>query len=116
MCYRQCILSAIFPGHAFILGPSRGIDIPVLSSLLPQKISPARILVYMFEAEAHKNKKKIEALKKIGLDVCIKGKGHSERDVAMTWESDYDILKYLTKEVYMALYGDKDREKISGRY
>jgi len=70
--------------------------------------------MYMFESEAHNKKGRVEALKKMEIEVCVRGKSHTQRDVAMTKESDYDILKYLTREECIQLYGDKYRERVSG--
>jgi len=44
----------------------------------------------------------------------VRGKSHTERDVAMIEESDYDILKYLSKDECMTLYGAKYRESVNG--
>jgi hypothetical protein len=42
------------------------------------------------------------------------GRIHSERDEAMTNASDYDILRYLTNEERVELFGGKYRERVSG--
>lgn len=112
--YAPRVLAAVQNGDSFILGPSRGIDTLALNYLLSQNVTRSRIHVYMFETEARNQKARVESLKKMRIDVCVKGKSHTQRDYAMTEESDYDILKYLTKEECMALYGNKYRERISG--
>ena len=48
------------------------------------------------------------------MKLVVKGRGHTERDEAMTGQSDYDILKYLTEEECRALYGASYRPRISG--
>ncbi|KAJ7243015.1 hypothetical protein C8J57DRAFT_1366957 [Mycena rebaudengoi] len=44
----------------------------------------------------------------------VAGKGHTERDAAMTAASDYDILRYQTEAECRALYGKKYRARVSG--
>jgi len=112
--YAPRILSAISAGDSFVLGPSRGIDSVAPDFLLSRNITRSRIHVYMFESEARNKKGRVEALKKMGMEVCVRGKSHTQRDVAMTKESDYDVLKYLSKEECMILYGDIYRERVSG--
>jgi len=112
--YAPCVLSAISAGDFFVLGPSRGIDSFAISFLLSHNIPRSRIHVYMFESEARNKKGRVEALKKMGIEICVRGKNHTQRDEAMTKESDYDILRYLTREECIELYGDKYRERVSG--
>lgn len=112
--YAPCVLSAISAGDSFVLDPSRGIDSFALNFLLSQNVPRSRIHVYMFESAAHNKKGRVEALKKMEIEVCVRGKSHTQRDVAMTKESDYDILKYLTREECIQLYGDKYRERVCG--
>lgn len=68
----------------------------------------------MFESETRNRKGRTEALKKLRIKVHVRGKSHTQRDVATTKESDYDILKYLSREECMKSYGDKYRERVSG--
>lgn len=112
--YAPRILSANSAGDCFVFGPSCGIGSFALDFLLSQNVTRSRIHFYMFESEARNKKGRIEALKKVGIHVCVRGKIHTQRDVAMTKESDYDILKYLTREERMKLYGDRYRERVSG--
>ena len=112
--YAPRILSAISAGDSFILGPSRGIYTIALDFLLAQNILTSRVKFYMFESEAYKQGPRVERLRRMGVKVCVRGKSHMQRDAAMTRESDYDILKYLTREECMELYGDKYRERIGG--
>ncbi len=112
--YAPCVLSAISAGDSFVLGPSRGIDSVALDFLLSQNVPRSCIHVYMFESEARNKNGRVDALRKMGIKVCVRGKSHTQRDVAMTKESDYDILKYLTGKECTELYGDKYRERVSG--
>jgi len=112
--YAPCVLSAISAGDSFILGPSCGIDSFALDFLLSQNVPRPRVHVYIFESEARNKKGRVEALKNMGLEVCVRGKNHTQRDMAMTKENDYDILKYLTREECMKLYGEKYRKRVSG--
>lgn len=68
----------------------------------------------MFGSEARNRKRRIEALKKLRIKVYVRGKSHTQKDVATRKENDYDILKYLTGEECMKSYGDKYRERVSG--
>lgn len=68
----------------------------------------------MFESEARNQKGRVETFGKMGIEVCVRGRSHTQRDVAMTKESDYDILKYLTREECKRLYGDRCKKE-SGR-
>lgn len=74
----------------------------------------SRVHVYMFESEARNKKGRVETLGKMGIEVYVRGRSHTQRDVEMTKESDYDILKYLTREECKRLYGERYKERVSG--
>lgn len=44
----------------------------------------------------------------------VAGRNHTERDVAMTRASHYDILRYRTEAECWVLYGDAYRKRVSG--
>lgn len=46
--------------------------------------------------------------------MIVVGKGHTERDEAMTRASHYDILRYRTEEECRLLYGSNYRKRVSG--
>ncbi|KAJ7715709.1 hypothetical protein DFH07DRAFT_361020 [Mycena maculata] len=114
--YAPRLDAAISQGHSFILGPSRGVDTLALGYLHQHHVPPSRVTVYLNESEAAlpKWKRFADELHARGVGVVVAGRGHTERDAAMTAASDYDILRYQTEAECRALYGSKYRPRVSG--
>ncbi|KAJ6475752.1 hypothetical protein C8R47DRAFT_985783 [Mycena vitilis] len=108
--YAPRLDAAITDGHAFVLGPSRGVDAFALAYLLQRGVPPARITVFLSQSERARQREFISQ----GLSVVVAGRGHTERDAAMTAATDYDILRYQTEAECRALYGRKYRARVSG--
>ncbi|KAJ7653285.1 hypothetical protein DFH06DRAFT_1330663 [Mycena polygramma] len=102
--------AAITDGHAFVVGPSRGVDAFTLAYLLQRGVPPARITVFLSQSERARQREFASQ----GLAVVVAGRGHTERDAAMTAATDYDILRYQTEAECRALYGRKYRARVSG--
>ncbi|KAJ7243014.1 hypothetical protein C8J57DRAFT_978035, partial [Mycena rebaudengoi] len=124
--YAARLDSAIAQQHAFVLGPARGVAALALAYLRGHGVPAARISVFLSEAEAPFPSDSsstsadpawrafAEKLRALGLGVVVAGRGHAERDAAMTAASDYDILRYQTEAECRALYGARYRPRVSG--
>jgi hypothetical protein len=114
--YAARVDAAIDQGHSFVLGPSAGIDTIALAYLKHRGVSPSRITVFLSESEGElpQWQKFRTVLLSYGLGVVVAGRGHTERDAAMTVASDYDILRYQTEAECRAMYGSKYRARVSG--
>ncbi|KAJ7070109.1 hypothetical protein C8F01DRAFT_1115295 [Mycena amicta] len=108
--YTTRLTTAIAAGHAFVVGPGRGIDTLALAHLLQAGVPPQRITVFLRESEA----RLAARFRAQGLRNVVSGRSHTERDAAMTAASDYDILRYLTELEARVVYGDKYRLRVSG--
>ncbi|KAJ7026133.1 hypothetical protein C8F04DRAFT_121896 [Mycena alexandri] len=102
--------TAILQGHAFVVGPSRGVDASRLAYLSQNGVSPGRITVFLSQSERARQREFTAR----GVKVVIAGRGHTARDAEMTAASDYDILRYQTEAECRALYGSKYRPRVSG--
>ncbi|KAJ7471306.1 hypothetical protein B0H11DRAFT_1730602 [Mycena galericulata] len=109
--YAPRLDASITQGHAFVLGPSRGIDTLALTYLKQHGVPTARVTVFLSESEGTQAWQKFADQ---GVGVVVAGRGHTERDAAMTAASDYDILRYQTEAECRALYGSKYRARVSG--
>jgi len=101
------------------MGPGRGIDqmaVEYIIPTLPKEEVVGKISVFFYQGEdrMRKNATWVARLHRAGVKLVVKGRGHTERDEAMTRQSDYDILKYLTDEECRVLYGASYRPRISG--
>ncbi|KAJ7176488.1 hypothetical protein C8R46DRAFT_890236 [Mycena filopes] len=108
--YAPRLDAAISQGHAFIVGPSRGVDANTLRYLLQKGVPPLRITVFLSQSERARRKEFAAQ----GVTVVVAGRGHTARDAAMTAASDYDILRYHTDAECRLLYGTKYRPRVSG--
>ncbi|KAF7368946.1 hypothetical protein MVEN_00220800 [Mycena venus] len=108
--YLPRLETAISEGHAFVVGPSRGIDASTLAYLLQRGVPPASITVFLSQSERSRQRD----FAALGVMVVVAGRNHTERDAAMTAASDYDILRYQTEAECRALYGQKYRPRVSG--
>jgi hypothetical protein len=108
--YAPKLDAAISEEHAFVIGPSRGVDASTLAYLLQRGVQPIRITVFLSQSERARQREFAAQ----GVKVVVAGRGHTERDAAMTAASDYDILRYQTEAECRALYGKKYRARVSG--
>ncbi|KAJ7489576.1 hypothetical protein FB451DRAFT_1225326 [Mycena latifolia] len=108
--------AAIAQGHAFVLGPARGVAALALEYLRQHRAPPSRVAVFLSEADAAQPQLRAfaDGLRAKGVKVVVAGAGYAERDAAMTAASDYDILRYHTEAECRALYGKKYRPRVSG--
>ncbi|KAA8908356.1 hypothetical protein FN846DRAFT_906227 [Sphaerosporella brunnea] len=112
--YTPPILTAASRGDNFILGPASGIDTLALNFLLTTANVPAyKITVYLAEFENKAFRSRFAAFEAAGGNIKVVGVTTGERDAAMTEESDYDILRYMTQEEASKLYGNVYWPRIS---
>ncbi len=114
--YEARIREAIAAGDAFVMGPAPGMDNIALEFLLNEAaIPPARITLYL--AEPQERYRELAALKarveRAGGHVVVEGITTGERDAAMTRDSDYDILRYMSVEEQKAFYGERYFPRVS---
>ncbi|KAJ7654791.1 hypothetical protein B0H17DRAFT_1099579 [Mycena rosella] len=114
--YAPRLDAAIAQGDSFVVGPSAGIDTLAREYLQQRGVAPAHVAVYLSQAEGKLPRWRAfaDGLRAQGVAVVVAGKGHTERDAAMTAASDYDILRYQTEAECRALYGKKYRPRVSG--
>lgn len=104
--YAPKLNKAISSGHSFVIGPAPGMDTESLRYLIAAGVHPDRITVYMAHFEEEKILGKgIQWFINLGGDLHIEGVTTEARDAAMTRDSDYDILRYMTVEEQKNLYG-----------
>lgn len=98
--------SAIDHCDKFIIGPVRGTDALALDYLLAQGVPPSDITIYMAQFEYANESWRADFTSK-GVNVkCVEDAvTTSERDAAMTRDSDFDILRYRTEAEAKELYG-----------
>lgn len=112
--YEKPISVAILAGHHFILGPSPGIDSISLRYLIDQGVHPSRITLYLVEFERHTLASHIQWFVDLGGNVKVEGSTFTERDEAMTRDSDYDILRFMPIEEQREFFGDSYHPRFSG--
>ncbi|KAF8961450.1 hypothetical protein BDZ97DRAFT_1829379 [Flammula alnicola] len=103
--YEPQIKSAISAGHSFVMGPASGMDTMALQYLIEQGVHPSRITVYFAEFQERDLADLIERFKGLGGNIWVEGVTTSDRDAAMTRDSDYDILRYMPIEEQKLFYG-----------
>ncbi|KAF2692272.1 hypothetical protein K458DRAFT_266272, partial [Lentithecium fluviatile CBS 122367] len=112
--YQPNIDTAVASGHSFIMGPVAGIDTITLHYLLAHNIAPSCITVYMAHFEYLDTPWRTHYLD-LGVNVrdVVDASTTGERDAAMTRDSDYDILRYRTKEEAKRFYGERWWPRVS---
>jgi len=112
--YEEKILAAIQANHKFIVGSARGGDLMGLQCLLEHKVDPSNITVYCF----NQGQDDLEVAKSFqttyGVLTKVGYSSYTNRDKAMTDESDEDILWVRSSDECKAMYGDKYIVRISG--
>lgn len=111
--YEPSISVASLAGHRFIMGPAPGIDSISLKYLIDQGVHPSRITVYLAEFESHTLASRIQWFVDLGGNVKVEGITCRERDEAMTRDSDYDILRYMSIKEQREFYGDMFYSRVS---
>ena len=107
--YVPHLLAAIGASHKFVVGPAPGIDTMALDFLISQGVPTASITVYVAEFQDAERC----AAELLGCKVRVEGATTGERDAAMTRDSDYDILRYMTPLEARDFYGDAYWPRIS---
>ncbi|KAF9477651.1 hypothetical protein BDN70DRAFT_880911 [Pholiota conissans] len=112
--YVPFIRTAIAAGDDFVVGPAPGMDTMALQYLLKEDVHPSRITLYLaeFQATSHMREKKTW-FEGLGGTVMVEGLSTGERDAAMTRDSDYDILRYMSIDEQKVFYGDRYYPRVS---
>lgn len=127
--YSSFLDDAIRRGDSFVLSNAGGVDTLALAYLRSNGVSPSRVTIYMHTPRPNRklnatqvrvNNMRLgaeveEMYRREGYNMKIVHGYHTERDAAMTEESDYDILWVRGEEETRLLYGDKYRPgRVSG--
>ena len=131
--YRNLLDVAIANGDYFILSTAGGAASMALEYLLSHNVSAAQITIYLHVPPVRRQKRgganetmrridrlgttpdALEHYRKQGFGVRVINGGHTERDTAMTRESDYDILWVRPDDETKTLYGKRYRPgRVSG--
>ncbi|KJA23956.1 hypothetical protein HYPSUDRAFT_201071 [Hypholoma sublateritium FD-334 SS-4] len=115
--YEARIREAIAAGDAFVMGPAEGMDTMARNFLLDEAaVAPERVTVYFSEQQVLWDPE-LAALKarveRLGGHVVVEGMSTGVRDAAMTRDSDYDILRYMSVEEQKAFYGKRYFPRVS---
>ncbi|KAG6842292.1 hypothetical protein C0991_010580 [Blastosporella zonata] len=111
--YEPLLRVAIKRGDSFVMGPAPGIDSMALQYVVSEGVEPAKITVYLTEYENRIRRHQYKWLEELGGVVQVEGGPTSERDAAMTRDSDYDILRYMSVEEQRIHYGSAYYPRIS---
>ncbi|PPQ70670.1 hypothetical protein CVT25_010772 [Psilocybe cyanescens] len=103
--YMPMLIEAISYGHSFVVGPAPGIDTESLRYLVAAGVKPDKITVYLARFEERILADGIQWFMDLGGNIQVEGGTTEERDAAMTRDSDYDILRYMSVEEQKNLYG-----------
>lgn len=112
--YAALINHAITQGHSFIMGPAPGMDTMARHYLIKEGVPPPRITVYFAEFQEKLMSEEIESIQAHGINVKVEGLTVSSRDAAMTRDSHYDILRYMSIQEQMEFYGSRYYPRVSG--
>ncbi|KAF8157804.1 hypothetical protein B0H34DRAFT_428925 [Crassisporium funariophilum] len=104
--YKPKIDAAIAAGHSFIMGLDPGMDLISLKYLVDQGVDLSRITVYLTNFEYRIFARHIRWYLDLGGKIQYRGINIEDRDAAMTRESDYDILRYMTIDEQKEHYED----------
>jgi hypothetical protein len=111
--YEPLIRDAISAGDSFVMGPAPGMDTMGLQFLLEEKVHPSRITVYLSEFQEFPLRDLKGWFEGLGGNVKVEGVTTSNRDAAMTRDSDYDILRYMSVEEQKNFYGARYFPRVS---
>jgi hypothetical protein len=104
---------AILEGHSFVMGPAPGIDSLSLRYLVDRGVEIAKITVYLAEFEEKTLAERVKWFVDLGGKIKVEGVTTGDRDAAMTRDSDYDILRYMSIEEQKEFYGEKYYPRVS---
>ncbi|KAF9468104.1 hypothetical protein BDZ94DRAFT_1247191 [Collybia nuda] len=88
------------------MGPAPGIDSIALRYLIAQGVSPTRITVYLTEYEDQVLRPDLKWFEDLGGAIAVEGIVTGDRDAAMTRDSNYDVLRYMSTGEQKAEYGE----------
>ncbi|KAF8157803.1 hypothetical protein B0H34DRAFT_429098 [Crassisporium funariophilum] len=111
--YQSEIDTAISAGHSFIMGPAPGMDSEALKYLVDQGLDISRITIYLAEFERYTLASRIQWFLDLGGKVKVEGVTTGDRDAAMTRDSNYDILRYMSIEEQQEFFGDMYYPRVS---
>lgn len=111
--YEPSIGDAISAGDSFTMGPAPGMDTMALQFLLEEKVHPSRITIYLTEFQEISLRDLKKWFEGLGGNVKVEGVTTSNRDAAMTRDSDYDILRYMSVEEQKKFYGARYFPRVS---
>lgn len=106
-------MSAMDAGDSFVMGPAPGIDSIALRFLIAKGVSPPRITVYLTEYEDQVLRSDLKWFEDLGGLIEVEGIVTGDRDAAMTRDSDYDVLRYMSIEEQQAEYGEMYYPRLS---
>lgn len=118
--YESTIYEAYVNGYSFVMGHADGVDTYAREYLLGYpNFDPRRITIYVhFSSKTPAQTRQEEVAKLTALNVNLvqdEYASFTDRDAAMTANSDYDILYIRTPEEMHAILGDKyDPTRLSG--
>src|SRR5680860_88981 len=94
--YHQALDTAIQEDHDYVIGHSGGGDQMGLNYLFNKGVDPSKITIYVYDRY---NKGLVAKYSRIGVNVKDEQYGtYTQRDSAMTRDSDYDILWVRSEE------------------
>jgi hypothetical protein len=105
--------TAIAQNHHFVVGPAPGVDQESLKWLLENGVPPENITVYLAHFQEKYLLPDLEYFTSQGGRIKVEGLTTADRDAAMTRDSDYDILKFMTVEESKIFYGKAYYPRIS---
>jgi hypothetical protein len=111
--YEPLLLPAIAAGDSFIMGPAPGIDTIALRFLISRGVSPSKITVYLTEYEDQVLRSALKWFEDLGGNIEVEGIVTGDRDAAMTRDSDYDVLRYMSMEEQKTEYGEMYYPRVS---
>jgi hypothetical protein len=105
---------AIATGDSFVMGPAPGIDTLALQFLTSKGVPASKITVYLAEFEDRMLlRSELKWFEDLGGRIKVEGETTGQRDAAMTRDSDYDVLKYMTIEEQKTFYGEDYYPRVS---
>lgn len=111
--YEPQIQTAIASNDSFVMGPIPGVDTLALKYLVANGVEASRITVYLADFEQPLIKDQLQWFRDLGGKFHVEGVRTSDRDAAMTRDSDYDILRYMPVDEQKAFYRDRYFPRVS---
>jgi len=111
--YAPRLDKAVLEGHSFVMGPAPGIDSLSLRYLVDRGVEIAKITVYLAGFEEKILAERVKWFVDFGGKINVEGVTTGDRDAAMTRDSDYDILRYMSIEEQKEFYGENYYPRVS---